>query len=114
MGQGLQASQVGLEDLVVAGQGEDQCHVDAAAFADHRLDGGDARGGCGVDADLFKRRGYIYNSLGDRRRAMADIETAISMDPKDAELFIGRGILKLCRLRIRSCAADLWHAWKLL
>ena len=33
MGQGLQASPVGLKDLLVAGQGEDQCHVDVAAFA---------------------------------------------------------------------------------
>ena len=47
LGQGFEARQVGLEDLAVAGQGEDQSDVDAASFPDHGLDGGHALGGRG-------------------------------------------------------------------
>ena len=50
VGEGLQAREVGLEDLAVAGQGEDQSDVDAAALRDHRLDSGHA-GGRGRDLD---------------------------------------------------------------
>jgi hypothetical protein len=41
----LEAAQVGLDDLGVAGEGEDQRDVDAAALGDHRLDRGDALSG---------------------------------------------------------------------
>ena len=49
-GQGLEARQVGLDDLVVAVEAEDQRDVDAAALADHLADGRDALGG-GRDLD---------------------------------------------------------------
>ena len=70
LGEGLEAGQVGLDDLGVAGQGEDQGDVDAAALGDHRLDGGDALGGrrdlheqVGLGDPLVQRRG--------RRRCVA-------------------------------------------
>ena len=49
-GQRLEAGEVGLDDLVVAVDAEDERHVDAAALADHLPDGGDAlRGGRDLD-----------------------------------------------------------------
>src|SRR5258708_35966432 len=53
-GVSFEPGQVGLDDLAVAGQGEDEGDVDAAALADHLPDGGDPRGGGG---DLYGSRG---------------------------------------------------------
>ena len=43
-GQGLEAGEVGLDDLGVAGEREDEGHVDAPALGDHLADRGDALG----------------------------------------------------------------------
>ena len=37
--EGLEARHVGVDDLAVAGEGEDQCDVDAATCGGHRFDG---------------------------------------------------------------------------
>ena len=44
-GQRLQSGHVGLDDLGVTGQAEDESDIDAAALADHLTNGGDALGG---------------------------------------------------------------------
>ena len=45
-------------------------------------------------SDLFRERGLAYEALDDRAKALADLEQALAIDPRDLEALVGRGNLR--------------------
>jgi serine/threonine-protein kinase len=60
----------------------------------------------------FNNRGFLYFKKGDTRRAIADFDEAIRLDPKSALAFCNRGNAKL-KIKETSGNADIAKARQL-
>jgi tetratricopeptide (TPR) repeat protein len=64
-------------------------------------------------ASLYWNRGLAYHYLGKFDKAIADFDKAIRLDPKDAEAYAYRGVVRLGRKQFDRAVADLSEAIRL-
>jgi TonB family protein len=60
-----------------------------------------------IQAGQYTVRGSAYADLGDYEHAMADLDYAVQLDPKEAWSFYNRGLVELAMGRLARAKADL-------
>ena len=63
-----------------------------------------------ADASLYAKRGKAYSDNGDYEHALQDFESSLALDPKLANAYVGRAVVRLMKKDYDKCWEDVHKA----